>query len=61
MPLTSQQCYPFHPLRINGRNGNRDSGDPLGNGRHYPPRSNGRCDGPYGVSGSSDGGPPDDP
>ena len=37
----------------------RDSGDPPGNGRHYPHRSGGACGDPHGVPGVGDGGPPD--
>ena len=50
-------CYPSHPLKIHGRNGDRSSGDPLGNGRHYLHRSGG-CGGPLGTPGGGTSGPP---
>ena len=59
MPLTGQQHFPSQPLRRNGRNGNRGSDDPLGNGRHYPHRYGGGCGGPM-APGIGNGGPPDD-
>ena len=32
----THQYYPFHSLRRDGRNEDRDYGDPPGNGRQYP-------------------------
>ena len=56
-----QQHYPSHPLRGNGRNGGRGSGDPPGNGRQYPNSFGGGCGSPHNTIGGGDGGTPDDP
>ena len=56
MSSTDQQHYPIHPPKRNGRNG-----DPPGNGRHYPHRSGGGCDGPHGTPVGGFCGSPDDP
>ena len=39
IPKTGQQCYLSHPPRRKGRNRERGSGDPPGNGKHYPHKS----------------------
>ena len=52
MPLTGKQYYLSHPSR---RNGDNVSGDPPGNGSHYPYRPSG-CGGPHGVLGCGYGG-----
>ena len=60
MPLTGQQHYSSCLLRGNGRNVDRGWGNPLINGRHYPPRSGDRWCGSYGTSGGDNGGIPND-
>ena len=59
--LTDQQHYPSRLQRRNGRNVDRDSGDPLGNSKHYPHGCNGGCCGPHGAQGDGEGSSPDDP
>ena len=41
------------------KNGDRGSGDPPGNGRHYPHSSGGGCGGPHGIPGGGNTGLPD--
>ena len=57
VPSTGQQHYPSCSLRRNGRNGDRSSCDPPGNGEHYPHSSGGGCGGAHGTPGGGDGGP----
>ena len=61
MSLTGQQYYPSCPLKGNGRNGDRGSGDLLSNSRHYPHRSGVGCCGLHGTPGGGDSGSPNDP
>ena len=56
VPLMGQKPYPSYPLR---RNGNRDSRDPLGNGRYYAHSSGSGCGGHHGTPYDGDGGSPD--
>ena len=61
MPSTGQQDYPSHSPRRNGRNGNDGSGDPPGNGKHYPIDLVVNVVVPMTPPGGVDGGPQDDP